>query len=53
MKKFLNVFQVAEMFNVKPATVRDWSRKGLVNSFKIGREIIISEEEVNRISEAK
>lgn len=33
----LKVSEVAKMFNVQPATVREWIRTGLLRAVKIGK----------------
>ena len=38
--------EVANLFRVKPRTVRDWIRKGEIKAFKRGAAWLIDEEEL-------
>jgi len=47
--KLLTVAETAEALRIKPATVRAWVLRRKINSFRIGRAVRISAEEIERI----
>lgn len=46
--KVLTVVQIAELFNVKPATVRKWAIKGKLPAKKLDKSWFFSESEINK-----
>lgn len=50
--RYYSTPQVAEMFDVKPATVRDWIRGGRIKAMKLpgGRHWKVSQEELERFA---
>jgi excisionase family DNA binding protein len=49
MAKLLTVHEVAQSLGVKPATVRAWVLRRKITSFRVGRAVRISEEEIGRV----
>ena len=47
--KLLNVAETAEALRIKPATVRAWVLRRKINSFRVGRAVRISAEEIDRV----
>ena len=41
--------QAAEKFDVKPATIRNWYKRGLLPAIKIGKTIRFKEEDVEKL----
>lgn len=48
IKKFRNVFEVADLCRVHPETVRRWIRDGRLEAFYAGRRQVISEEALEK-----
>ena len=44
--KFYTVPETAETFKVTPQTVRTWIKTGRLNSIRIGRPILITEDNI-------
>ena len=44
--KFYTVPETAEAFKVTPQTVRTWIKTGRLNSIRIGRPILITEDNI-------
>jgi excisionase family DNA binding protein len=49
VRKLMTVQETAEALRIKPATVRAWVLRRKINSFRIGRAVRISAEEIERI----
>jgi len=49
VRKLMTVQETAEALRIKPATVRAWVLRRKINSFRIGRAVRISAEEIDRI----
>ena len=49
VRKLMTVQETAEALMIKPATVRAWVLRRKINSFRIGRAVRISAEEIERI----
>ena len=47
--KLLIVAEAAEALRVKEATIRAWVLRRKISSFRVGRAVRISEEEIQRI----
>jgi len=47
--KLLNVAETAAALHIKPATVRAWVLRRKISSFRVGRAVRISVEEVERV----
>ena len=47
--KLLTVQEAADAWRIKPGTVRAWVLRRKVNSFRVGRAVRISAEEIERI----
>jgi excisionase family DNA binding protein len=47
--KLLTVVEAAEALRVKPATIRAWVLRRKINSFRVGRAVRISAEEIERV----
>lgn len=47
------VIEVAEIFKVKPLTIRRWIRDGVIKSVKIGGSVRIKEEEIERLQKGE
>jgi len=45
--KFYTIPETAKVFNVTPATVRLWIKKGRLGGQRIGRPILVTEEDIN------
>ena len=50
--QLLTVAEAAEALRIKPATVRAWVLRRKINSFRIGRSVRISVEEIDRVLRA-
>jgi excisionase family DNA binding protein len=50
--QLLTVAEAAEALRIKPATVRAWVLRRMINSFRIGRSVRISVEEIDRVLRA-
>ncbi len=51
--KFHNVKEVADRFPVTEQTIKNWCRSGRLKSRKIGREIYITEDDINEFLELR
>jgi excisionase family DNA binding protein len=51
-EKYYSPEEIAEQFNLKPATVRKWIRQGKLKAIKLGRLWRIPEEELQRFIKA-
>jgi excisionase family DNA binding protein len=51
-EKYYSPEEMAEQFNLKPATVRKWIRQGQLKAIKLGGLWRISEEELQRFVKA-
>jgi excisionase family DNA binding protein len=49
LMKLFTVQETAEALNLKVSTIRAWTLRRKLNSFRIGRAVRISAEEVERI----
>lgn len=49
--KFYSTPEVAEMFSVKPSTVRVWIREGKLRAMQINRYWRVSSEELRRFAD--
>ncbi len=47
--KLFTVQEAAEALRIKPATVRAWVLRRKINSFRVGRAVRISAEEIERV----
>jgi excisionase family DNA binding protein len=47
--KLLTVVEAGEALRIKPATIRAWVLRRTITSFRVGRAVRISTEEVERI----
>jgi excisionase family DNA binding protein len=47
--KLLTVAEAAEALRIKPATIRAWVLRRKINSYRVGRAVRISAEEVDRV----
>jgi excisionase family DNA binding protein len=45
----MTVAEVAQALRVKPATIRAWVLRRKINSYRVGRAVRISAEEIERI----
>jgi excisionase family DNA binding protein len=52
MTKLLTVHEAAEALRLRPSTIRMWILKRSINSFRVGRAVRISAEEIDRILRA-
>jgi excisionase family DNA binding protein len=52
MTKLFTVAETAEALRIKPATVRAWVLRRKINSFRVGRAVRISAEEIDRVLRA-
>jgi excisionase family DNA binding protein len=48
-KKLLTIVEAAEMLRIKPSTMRAWLLRRRINSYRIGRLVRISSEEVEKV----
>jgi excisionase family DNA binding protein len=48
-EKLLTVAETAEALRIKPATVRAWVLRRKINSFRVGRAVRISAEEIEQV----
>lgn len=48
-QKVLTTKQVADIFQVRDYTIREWIKLGKIKAVKIGRRWMVSAEEVDRI----
>lgn len=49
--KYYTPAEIAEMFHVTRRTVYSWMKEGKLKAFKVGKGWMISQEELNRITE--
>jgi len=47
--KLLTVSETAEALRIKPATVRAWVLRRKISSFRVGRAVRVSAEEIDRL----
>ena len=47
--KLFSVEQAADAWSIKPATVRAWVLSRKITSYRLGRAVRISEEEIERV----
>jgi excisionase family DNA binding protein len=47
MPKFYTVAELAELFHVDEATIRDWLRTGYLRGTKIGSRWLVSQEQLD------
>jgi excisionase family DNA binding protein len=47
--KLLTVVETAEALRIKPATVRAWLLRRKISSFRVGRAVRVSAEEIDRV----
>jgi excisionase family DNA binding protein len=47
--KLFTVAETAEALRIKPATVRAWLLRRKISSFRVGRAVRVSAEEIDRV----
>lgn len=52
MFRLLSVDEAAYLLGVSPWTIRDWIKRGLLGSNKLGSRRLVPETEINRLIEA-
>jgi excisionase family DNA binding protein len=51
LTKLYTVQETAEALRIRPSTVRAWVLRRKINSFRVGRAVRISAEEIDRVLE--
>jgi len=46
IKEYISRREVAKLFNISLVTVNDWTRKGLLSAYKIGKRVYYKPKEV-------
>lgn len=46
---FQDVPELAELFRVKPRTIRDWRRRGKLRAVRVGRSLLFRRDDVERL----
>lgn len=52
-RRFMKVEEVAEFFEVTPATIREWCRSGRLRASRPGRDWKIRREDVETLAQAE
>ena len=45
---YLSRFEVAKLLRVSLATLHDWSKRGIVQSYRIGNRVLYKQDEIER-----